>query len=75
MERLEEEWMRVWGLHGENAKYTRLDVLEAIEQLYPAEKPLLYGNGSCCSLSEDEKAKVLQLVESRTSPRLQAAVA
>ncbi|KAI9044101.1 uncharacterized protein KD926_001924 [Aspergillus affinis] len=69
MARLEEQWMAVWGLDGNgDARYTRSDVLEAIEQLYPAEKPLLYGKGSCCLLSEEEKAKVRQLLDSRAWP-------
>ncbi|PLB55761.1 hypothetical protein P170DRAFT_433252 [Aspergillus steynii IBT 23096] len=73
MERLEERWMEVWGLNGESGrKYTRVDVLEAIEQLYPAEKPLLYGKGGPCALSGDEKAEVLQLLDSRSQPRVQA---
>ncbi|KAH8427465.1 uncharacterized protein LDX57_005178 [Aspergillus melleus] len=69
MARLEAQWMAVWGLDGAgDARYTRSDVLEAIEQLYPAEKPLLYGKGGCCLLSEEERAKVRQLLESRAWP-------
>lgn len=66
MERLEEQWMQVWGLDGDGdieRGYTKMDVLEAIERLFPAEKPLLYGKERCCSLSEEEKAKVKEFVE------------
>lgn len=61
MLRVQEEWLRLWGDLDRSAREQLLDV---VEELFPDEKPLLTGSG-CSSLSEADRARVLEVLHSR----------
>ncbi|RMJ20935.1 hypothetical protein PHISP_08193 [Aspergillus sp. HF37] len=63
MLRVQEDWLRLWGDLDQTAREQLLDV---VEELFPDEKPLLTGPGGVCSsLSEADRARVLEVLHSR----------
>ncbi|KAA8644157.1 hypothetical protein EYZ11_008477 [Aspergillus tanneri] len=69
MLRVEEQWWQMWRENeykdgDDTSGYTHLQVLEAMEQLFPQEKPLLYGD-SCSSLSREDRERVMEWLRLR----------
>lgn len=68
MLRVQQEWLDLWGWGGmdEGAQAQLLDV---VEELFPQEKPLLAGpKGVRSTLSDADRARVLEVLESRMRP-------
>ncbi|KAL4887836.1 hypothetical protein BDV59DRAFT_211802 [Aspergillus ambiguus] len=61
MARVEREWMGFWGV----TEAQREPLLEVLEEMYPAEKPGLYGGG-CSSLTEGQREEVLARMRERS---------
>jgi hypothetical protein len=56
----QDEWLRLWGSGTEVTGSRRGELLDLVQQLYPDEKPLLLGAGTCTTLTEADRTKVLQ---------------
>lgn len=59
------EWLRLWDADSEMSAARRGELLDLVQQLYPDEKPLLLGAGTCTTLTETDRSKVLQLLRNR----------
>ncbi|RHZ57104.1 uncharacterized protein CDV56_107644 [Aspergillus thermomutatus] len=59
------EWLRLWDASSEMSGARRGELLDLVQQLYPDEKPLLLGTGTCTTLTEADRAKILLLLRSR----------
>jgi hypothetical protein len=56
----QDEWLRLWDSGTEMSGSRRGELLDLVQQLYPDEKPLLLGAGTCTTLTEADRTKVLQ---------------
>lgn len=69
MDRVEEDMLRVqkgwFGLWGDLNERARADLLDVVEELHPEEKPLLTAKGLCSTLSDADRARVLEVLHSR----------
>ncbi|GIC85456.1 uncharacterized protein Aud_001287 [Aspergillus udagawae] len=61
----QDEWLRLWDSGTEVTGSRRGELLDLVQQLYPDEKPLLLGAGTCTTLTEADRAKVLQQLRNR----------
>jgi hypothetical protein len=61
----QDEWLRLWDADSEMSAARRGELLDLVQQLYPDEKPLLLGAGTCTTLTESDKLKVLQQLRNR----------
>ncbi|KAF7162359.1 hypothetical protein CNMCM6106_009331 [Aspergillus hiratsukae] len=59
------DWLRLWDAGSEMSGVRRGELLELVQQLNPDEKPLLLGAGTCTTLTEADRSKVLQLLRNR----------
>ncbi|RHZ58827.1 hypothetical protein CDV55_106717 [Aspergillus turcosus] len=59
------EWLRLWDAGSEMSGERRGELLDLVQQLYPDEKPLLLGAGTCTTLTEADRSKVLLLLRNR----------
>jgi hypothetical protein len=67
MSGLEDKWMQLWDNGFDGTGRNKSDLLDAVQQLFPDEKPLLYGTGACSALSGADRAKVMQFLSSKSA--------
>ncbi|GAQ06440.1 uncharacterized protein C824.03c, mitochondrial [Aspergillus lentulus] len=65
MTQRQDEWLRLWDADSEMSAARRGELLDLVQQLYPDEKPLLFGAGTCTTLAEADRTKVLQQLSNR----------
>lgn len=69
MLRVQEEWLGLWGWRESVEESAKMRLLDVVEELFPEEKPLLAGSKGVCSvLSDADRARVLEVLESRMHP-------
>lgn len=69
MAALESRWLALWG--SPMPESSKLELLDLVEKLYPEEKPLFTTagvTGTCSTLSEEDREKVLQHLSTRLQP-------
>ncbi|KAE8352532.1 hypothetical protein BDV28DRAFT_135000 [Aspergillus coremiiformis] len=65
MSAVEERWLCSWGISSSGVERNKSELLDAVQRLFPEEKPLLSGTGTCSTLSDTDRAKVLQSLSSK----------
>ncbi|KAB8264512.1 hypothetical protein BDV32DRAFT_117927 [Aspergillus pseudonomiae] len=62
---VEDSWLRSWDDGGQRNKS---ELLDAVQKLFPEEKPLLFGTGACSALTDADRMKVIQFLDSKSAP-------
>ncbi|KAF7585244.1 hypothetical protein BBP40_011603 [Aspergillus hancockii] len=68
---VEDRWMRLWDSGSDGIGRDKSELLDAVWELFPNEKPLLAGTGACSTLSDADRAKVMQFLSSKASARIE----
>lgn len=67
MSGVEDKWLRAWGNGFNEVEKNKSELLDAVQELFPEEKPLLLGTGACSALSEADRARVMQSLSRQES--------
>ncbi|KAE8165927.1 hypothetical protein BDV40DRAFT_40571 [Aspergillus tamarii] len=70
---VEDSWLRSWGDGFNRGQRNKSELLDAVHELFPEEKPLLLGTGACSSLTDADRVKVMQYLDSKKSAQVEAA--
>ncbi|KAE8371393.1 hypothetical protein BDV26DRAFT_130587 [Aspergillus bertholletiae] len=70
---VEDRWLRSWGDASHGEQRNKSELLDAVQKLFPEEKPLLWGTGACSTLTDADRVKVIQFLDSKTSAQAEAA--
>ncbi|EAW14182.1 uncharacterized protein ACLA_072150 [Aspergillus clavatus NRRL 1] len=66
MAQLQADWLQLWDSGADAPTSRQGELLDLIQRLYPDEKPLLSGKGTCSTLTDADRAKVLQSLRNKS---------